>query len=331
MNQLSLPFTFGSRRAVQSAPDVDEVRLEGTRVVVNTVEGATGEMPLSELIAAVQGPSLGPVCWPDGVKAALYSYPMLVCIVSLPAMVRQLKWIAEDSPAPYGKGCKYTLRRLSLPDMALFVPFAVNPCVTGEGLKLRATQRCEVYALKKPISTLDDPVFMAPLLNLSKYKAESGFFRSGKSGAWYCTQTLPLLPFDPLPLGLRIQTSIQALVSYLWTSAYNYSSETSPAAAAGGEEMSWFTYYVRNGIEPRIRTVEQWEAESRRDALVGTQLNLVPAGKTLKGVAQRILTEFNAPRPGISRAEDVARLVLNPPDDGDEAPVYPHALWPTFT
>ena len=75
------------------------------------------------------------------------------------------------------------------------------------------------------------------------------------------------------------------------------------------ELSSWFTETVSAGVDPRLASVETWEAASAEEPLFVLQVPWLPTGKTLGQVIERIRDQRGSRR--IETAQDVARVVLN--------------------
>ena len=315
----------------------DAVSIRGDSVHVATPEGVRGQMRLAELldIVARRQDPLRDVCWPEGVRHVFLEWPMAVVVLELPATVRRVKWVSKRSPVPYGRQCVYDLRTISLPYIEIFATFAwhENPCADAESGGLRLTQRCETFFCPHPLRSLDDQVLLPALLNASKYRSANGSFAvPTKNIAWLCNQHMPISPYDGYPTNDRMRRSLAALADYLLHTGFNYSGgETNPVAAAGGEECSWYEYQVRQKVDKRIASIERWEKESARDPLFILDVPFLPSGFSVRGIAERILREFNARVPMVTCADDLARLVLNQRSGLSTRIMYPHSMWPTPT
>ena len=76
--------------------------------------------------------------------------------------MRQLRWIANDSPAPFGEGATYRKVRLSVPYAITFAVYQQQ----GEGLFLGASN--ELYFRNEPLRGRGDRLGYPALLNVSK-------------------------------------------------------------------------------------------------------------------------------------------------------------------
>jgi hypothetical protein len=343
VKQLSL---LAGIKSMMSA-SVEDVQIRGETITVTTPEGVEREMPLADLLEADQRRQdpFRDVCWPDGVRHVYVQWPMAVVVLEIPPARHMLKWIRSDSPAPYGPGCQYAMRRVSLPWIIMMCTFAWHPGVTGDGIAggMRATQRCEVYfRTDGPLRSMEDGLLIPALKNCSVYRSREAPDPCSKAPVpvptknqiWYCTQHLPLRPYDGLPVNERMRQSVTALREYLLLSGFNNSDGNSnPVALAGQEGPNTYDYTISYEIDDRIVTIERWEAESIRDPNFIFSVPFIPARvSSVREVAERILREFNVRIPPITSAADLARLVLNRRQSAKNMQIaYPHALWPTAT
>src|SRR5688572_20213501 len=104
----------------------DKLTIENGKLLLTTDEGRQIELPEEKLIDMLRHeiePPINGAALPDGVKFHRWRAPFLVVAHQFPAHVRQLRWIADDSPAPYGPGTVFHTRRLSLPYSITFATY----------------------------------------------------------------------------------------------------------------------------------------------------------------------------------------------------------------
>ncbi len=299
-------------------------------------------MPVTSLCQRLtqQRDRLKSVVWPDGVRHVWATPTFFVALVEIPCSVRLVRWIADDSPAPYGPRTKYRdPLRLAMPYIEIYATFALHEKCGG----FRLTQRCECFAMREAIKSIDSPLLILPLPNISKHTPikessdkpvtprnptdpdSQGLGVPTKSVAWFCTQNLPISPYDGLETNERIRASIGALTDYLFSSGFNGSSDSGHHP---GEEMSYWKYSVLHGIDKRIHSPERWAKATERDPSWILDVNFLPAGFTAGQLARRIFKEFDAKRPPIRNAADLARVVFAQ-SESDNRIIYPNKLWPT--
>jgi hypothetical protein len=233
-------FTFFllSRRAPTVA---DVLTIDSGKVVLTTEEGQRFERPEERLLAMLRAelvPPLNGTALPDGVKFCEWRAPFLIVVHQLPPHVRQLRWIANDSPAPYGESATYRKVRLSVPYSITFAVYQQH----GEELFLGASN--ELYFRNEPLRSRGDRLGYPALLNVSKIVMPL------RERAWICTQYLDC------PEGADWAGQLQALLEHTWNGGFNLSSEDHEGASWYGESQ---------GIHPDLHPVERWEEATAAD------------------------------------------------------------------
>src|SRR5262245_10213742 len=105
----------------------DQITIENGKVVLVTEEGQQLERSEAQLLEMLRDeflPPLSGAALPDGVKFVEWRPPLLLLVHQLPPHVRQMRWIANDSPVPYGPDVVYRKVRLSIPYVITFALFA---------------------------------------------------------------------------------------------------------------------------------------------------------------------------------------------------------------
>jgi len=221
----------------------DQLTIHKGKILLQTEEGKQLERPEAQLLDMLRKEFVPP--WsaealPDGVKFFDWRPPFLVVVHQTPPHVRQLRWIAADSPAPFGDRVKYRKVRLSIPYAVAFAVYSL------QGDKLFLTHANELYFKNEPLRSRADRVCYPALLNLSRIKT------SAREKAWVCTQYLRPQPHEDWTVQL------QHLLEHTWNGGFNLSSENHEGA-------SWFG--LSTGVHPDLNTVEKWEkASAAKDA-----------------------------------------------------------------
>jgi len=285
---------------VQKTPEKqnnEEVVIKGKQVCATSPEGQRACIDLERFIQVVvrllgQAPQ-GDCILPDGVKLEKTRGPITVWVYERPPQVYSLKWIAGDSPAPFGKETKYRTVRIALPYLLVLAVFE-----RGAGDHLMLSHRNECFFLNAPLKSPQDKLFYPALLNCSKFEPQEGHPLS-----WICTAKL-----DVRSLALekdhnrRMRESLRALLHCLLETGYNQSSEHN-------EESSWFT--ESTGVDPRVSTVEKWERATAKDPLFVLDVPWLETGFSLDGVIERIFQNVGLTSGKVCTAEDVKRIVFN--------------------
>lgn len=88
----------------------DTLCIQDSKVVLTTDEGRKFERSENQLLEMLRTELLPPIdgtALPDGVKFIEFRDPVMLVIHQLPPHVRQMRWIATDSPRKFGPGTKY--------------------------------------------------------------------------------------------------------------------------------------------------------------------------------------------------------------------------------
>jgi hypothetical protein len=277
------------------AADRCALTIEGSEVIATSPEGKTASMPIEAFLARVAARRMdtGGIVLPDGVKVVLSEGPITIWVYERPPCVQRFLWIAPDSPAPFGPGTKYRTVRLALPYLVVLAVFAVD---ANGALQLTPANEC--FFRVEPLKNLDAPLCYPALLNCSRFEPQDGH-----PLAWICTQHLKPAPAmgHPDP-NIRLTAWFESLRHCLLETGFNLSSEHH-------ESSSWFTESRK--IDPRISSVEAWEAASAQNPLFVLEVPWLPTHHTVRQVAERAFKQQQARPQAIRTAGALARIVFN--------------------
>ena len=282
-------------------PAHENVVIRGREVLAISPEGQSARMRLEQFIHILSGfngrMNSGGVL-PDGIKLTVSCGSLTIWVYERSPQVYSFKWIARDSPAPFGRGTKYRTVRIALPYLivlAIFEPGRRN------GMELSGRNEC--FFRRHPLKSTRDELFYPALLNCSKFDPPDGHPLS-----WICTAKLDYGRLSKEPdNNQRMQTALRALLHTLLETGYNRSSDYH-------EDSSWFTESTR--VDPRISTIENWEKATAKDPLFVLDVPWLSTGLTLEQVIERIFNNSGARRPKISSAADIRRILFNYGDSG---------------
>ncbi|MHC1768644.1 MAG: hypothetical protein AB9869_30920 [Verrucomicrobiia bacterium] len=269
--------------------------IQGTEVTATSPEGKTATMPLDAFLAKVAARRMdtGGVVLPDGVKAIITEGAITVCVCEYQPSVQRLMWIAQDSPVPFGPGTKYRDVSLALPYLVVLAVFSAD----AHG-QLVLTTANECFFRVAPLKSLEDPLLYPGLLNCSRFEPQEGHPLS-----WICTQHLkPNLAMRDPDLNKRLAACFRALHHCLFETGFNLSSEHHEAS-------SWFTESRK--VDPRVRTVEAWEAATTNDQVFVLDVPWLPTGHSVRAVAERIFKNLHTRTRSPRTAAALARIVFN--------------------
>jgi len=281
---------------------MDKVHLEGTEARASSPEGNSAEMPLEKLMDSVTARTLdsGEFILPDGVNAVRSEGPVTIVVHETPPRVHSFKWIASDSPRPYGSGAKYREVAIALPYLVTLIVFR-----HGLGAPLTLTELNECFFRTAPLESLEDELFYPALLNCSKFTPPDG-----KPLAWICTQHLNFAAVNrDAPPARRLRAGFCALMHCLLEAGSNYSSEHHEGA-------SWFT--ESRGVDPRVSSVERWQEATAADTLFVLEVPWLKTGYSLQGVLQRIFHNLGAGNRAPWTSAALARIIFNHKSTGPQ-------------
>jgi hypothetical protein len=280
---------------MQTPANGDILHIEGDTVRAVSPEGKEATMPVEAFVRQCAGAAGHDVVLPDGVKCEFAHGPLLIWVHELTPRVHRFKWIAPDSPQGFGRGTRYREVRLALPYVVTFAVF-----VPGPDGRLTLGRGNECFFRTAPLANLEDELFYPALLNCSKSRHPDG-----QPLAWICTQHLDWSSFHgEADTGRRLRAGFGALMHCLLDTGFNYSSEAHEGASWFGESR---------GVDPRVATVEAWQAASEQNPLFPLEVPWLPSGHTVRQLAGRI-ANHGAARPRYTDAGSLARLVFRQRD-----------------
>jgi hypothetical protein len=257
----------------------DQLLIHDGKVTVTTDEGVVVEREESDLHAMFRRETSLPmqgVAFPDGLKWIERRDGHLLVVHQSPPHVRQVRWIAPDSPERCGPGTTYRHVRLSVPYSLAFAMYYAH----GDTLVL--TDGNELYFSNRPVTSLADHVCYPALLNISKVPGQN------RQRAWICTQHLRRR-------GMSTWTAqLHDLLEHVWNGGFNQSSERHEGA-------SW---YQESHSVPRLHPIEEWDRASRENDAFGLSVNWLPAPQSVGEIVEAMFTEQQTiPMPSFIRRQ----------------------------
>jgi hypothetical protein len=183
--------------------------------------------------------------------------------------------------------------RIALPYLIMLVVFGAD---ASGNLQLTGANEC--FFRVDPLKTLEDPLLYPALLNCSRFESPAG-----RPLSWICTQHLRPTPgMRDLDVSKRLTASFEALRHCLLETGFNLSSEHH-------EYSSWYSESKK--VDPRISTVEAWEAASAENQTFVLEVPWLPTRHTVRQVAERIFQQQHARTKAARTASALARIVFN--------------------
>jgi hypothetical protein len=245
----------------------DKITIKADKLVIETDEGKKVERDakiLDEMYRQEFQPLSDGVANPDGTKFIEHQGPLMIVVHQQPAHVRQLRWIAPDSPRPYGSGVKYNKVRLSFPYTITLASFLRQP-----NNSYAITSRNELYFSNVPVVNKNTVLHYPALLNVSVMQ-----YGGGRSSTWICTQYLGAKGTD------HWTETLEKLLQHTWNGAFNLSSEHHEGA-------SWYGSYSNN---KKLTPVANWQEATSKDDAFGLKIEWTPAG-TVGDIVQAMLKD----------------------------------------
>jgi hypothetical protein len=270
--------------------------IEDDVVTITTPEKQELSMPLTDWLAAVDRPQFdeGACPLPAGVVAFKPLRDGVILVHEGEPSVRRLRWLADDSPAPYGKEAVYREVSLAMPYVLVLAVFRRS----GDGL-YRLTGDSEAFFRPAPVDSLDARLQFPALLNCSSVEDEPS-----KPRSWLCVQHLraerAMAGDDD---GARLRLGLAELMRHFWEAGFNQSSEMH-------EGSSWYAETVKAGVDPRVGSLAAWEQATTEDPNFVLDVPWLDAGHTLGQMLDRMARRLGLLEQAPISVTDLARPVL---------------------
>jgi hypothetical protein len=264
-----------------------ELRIEivGERVVCKQDGKESVSVSVADFLGALVARSdqlLLPEAIPEGVRFLRRRGDAAVVVIEEKPQLRTVRWLGDESPAPYGRKAAYRTARLAFPFVIIVI------ALRGGGLT--GYQQC--FYRTAPLQQLSDPLCYPNLYNVA-----SGYGQA----CWLC---LANLKKDLSPLSW--EEKVREIRKHLWGAGFNQSSEM--------HEGNSYWQTMRR-IDPRVASLAAWEEESKRDPFFTLQVKWQSLGKTVGEVIAEMLRGV-APAPAPASASDLVQFVNLCPTSG---------------
>ena len=237
--------------------------------------GSTGLKAFVDLLVKRRDVSALPEAIPPGVRFVRQLSNTVALVMEEEPQVRTVRWLADDSPAPFGKDAVYRSARLAFPFVIVVLIFSAG--------RLTGFQQC--FFRTKPLEKLDDTLALPNLFNVA-----NGYGQQ----CWLC---LANLKKDLAPLSWS--EKIRAIRKHIWGAGFNQSSEVHEG------NSYWQTM---RGVDGRVASLDAWENASREDPFFPLKVEWKPAGTTIGEVIESMLA-MAAPVQPVTSAEHLVPLI----------------------
>ena len=243
---------------IEIAGDQVVCRQDGTKAFAASLKdflAALGEradsLPLPEAI-------------PEGVRFVRRRGDTVVLVLEEKPQLRTVRWLADESSAPFGKGAIYRTARLAFPFIVAALAF--------RGGGLTGYQQC--FYRTEPLGRFSDPLCLPNLYNVA-----DGYGQK----CWLCLANLQI---DLGPLSW--DAKVREIRRHLWGAGFNRSSEMH-------EGMSYWA--AMRSIDRRFETLDTWERASREDPFFPLKIAWRPSGRTVGHVIEEMIARVSPPSP----------------------------------
>ncbi len=198
-------------------------------------------------------------------------------VVELPPEIRRVTW----SPAKMDQGGAYSAHWLAF-------PYTIHICILytieGDEAYGGGLEEMRVYYRNAPLQSPDDPLYVPNLFNVQVDPVLTSNCRA-------CLRGHPE-DLENLPLAKQMET----LLNFFWETGFNLDIERS------GFERAKI-------LDPRIASLQAWEAASKADPLFPLGIRWEPAGCTPRQVLDRLIDVRRPDVKPLQSASDLADLM----------------------
>lgn len=258
---------------MQSQP---EIRISGDQVAVHQGSKKLIAASLPEVIETIEG--AGAVheefaVRPRGARIVQARRDAVAMGLEILPHTRRVRWLADDSELPYGRGAKYADYFVSFPFIVLLLVFR-RGSLTGQQ---------QLYYRTESLDRGED------LLLPNLYNVAKGYHQR----CWVCLQHVP----DVGKLAWDVK--IASIVDHTFSAAFNRSSEEHEGNSywSGGK-----------AVDPRVASMEAWQEASRADRRMALSVPWEPAGTTASNELREMLDRVVRPKK-LQSATDFAGMV----------------------
>lgn len=267
------------RYAGEKGAGTSTIELVDDRAVWRRGGEAFRTLAVRDLLERAGGTGAAPPAWrlyPQHVRLVVErgGGRVTAVVVEMPPAPRRVRWMTDDSPAPFGPEGRYAVRVLSFPWIVLVVVFA--------GGELTGVQ--QAFYRTAPLSTLDDELCFTNLLNVA---------HGHRQESWVCLVNLAE------GLGrLGWEERVQAVTRHFWEAAFTRSSEVHEGNS----------FWEAGAPDPRLATAAAWEAATHTDPYFTLGVHWRPSPRRLGQTVARML-DLVAPWRPIERVEQLVTLM----------------------
>ena len=250
------------------------LEIEDDQLLYRTGIGSMLTAPLADVLAAAAQRAdwqALPDAIPDGVRFIRRQGDVVLLALEEPPAVRTVRWLTDDSPAPFGPKARYQTARLAFPFVVLV-------------LALRAgalTEWGQCFYRVAPVRTLDDPLLLPNLRNVARAHGQL---------SWVCLRKLGA------HLGaLAWADKVRHIREHFWQAGFNSSCDVS-------------YWHTMREVDARVASITAWEEATERDRFFPLTVAWRPSGQTLRSIMDDTVRALALPGPP-NNAEELMPLM----------------------
>lgn len=290
--ELSRRRDTGGGQIMDKKKPMDQVVFEGPRVILNTLDGGPGghaefqgETSVEDFTAEwfrrcrAQG-AISYGLAPPGivVRTIWHRNGIVVFLIEVTPGPRTMQWLRDDSPAAFGPSATYRDVYVSLPWQYFFIAMYASGQLAGGS---------SVYFLN------------AQLRGTNQELADCHFFNCSVNvyqlHCWICSQYFPERKNDQ-----SLAEYAASIITRFYSGGFNQSSEHHEGASFWGRNRTLIK-------DPRVQTIDAWEAVTRSDPHFALTVPWLSSGLTTQRVFEQLTR--NNPTWFPRSTKDVANVV----------------------
>jgi hypothetical protein len=251
-----------------------EIRISGEKVAVRVGRKKLVDASLEQFVRAIDlagdSDEGGFEIRPKGVRMWAQRRDAVAVALEIPPHARTVRWLADDSKAPFGRGASYEQYFVGFPWIVVLLVFR-GGALTGQQ---------QLYYRLDSLDTGDE------LLLPNLYNVATGYGQQ----CWLCLQNVPDL--TPLPW----HEKLARIVDHTFSAGFNKSAEEHEG------NSYWSTHAA---VDERLASMASWQQASRDNRRFALEVPWRPAGTTARAELRKMLDQVVRPR----RVQNSAELV----------------------
>ena len=254
------------------------IRIAGDQVVVLHGRKKLSSAPLTQLIEYLDGAGSGReefAIRPRGARIVQVRRDAVAMALEIPPHSRRVRWLADDSEAPFGPKAKYGEYFVSFPFIVLLLVFR-RGALTGQQ---------QLYYRNQSLDCGEE------LLLPNLYNVAEGYGQR----CWLCLQHAPDVG------SMEWDAKIATIVDHTFSAAFNRSAEEH-------EGNSYWS--AQSAVDERVASMQAWQDATRSNRRVALDIAWQPAETTARTELRKMLDQV-VRRRRLASATDLAGILTS--------------------